>query len=112
MGESVEATLPAGPKYATVEDNPVEYKDKVQHFIPGHIHTKVEAWRALRPRMDVEVLAWIEQGYQVKSIVQTGHLLPTRLHLDYTQGRLAAAAAAVSLYQYKYWLLLRGCGSL
>ena len=44
----------------------MEYKDRVQCFIPGHIHTKVEAWRALRPRVDVEVLAWIEQGYQVK----------------------------------------------
>ena len=66
MEESVGKTLPAGPTYATVEDNPVEYKDRVQCFIPGHIHTKVEAWRALRPRVDVEVLAWIEQGYQVK----------------------------------------------
>ena len=48
---------------------------------------------------------------ELRAIVRTGHLLPTRLHLDYTQGRLAASAA-VSLYQYEYWLLLRGCGSL
>ena len=66
--------FPSGPRYATVDENPPKYRDKQQEFVPGHIHSKVEAWRSLRPQVDVEVMAWIEQGYEVKQHEAAMHL--------------------------------------
>lgn len=66
VGELSKKDLPAGPWYPTAEDNPDEYKGIVEKFIPGHIHDKVDEWRRLQPRVDEEVLAWVEQGYEVK----------------------------------------------
>ena len=58
-GALVGEELPSGPRYATVEDNPVEFRDKKQEWMPGGIHEQVDEWRRLKPRVDEEVLAWV-----------------------------------------------------
>ena len=58
--------VPAGPVYPTAEDNPPEFKGRKQTFIPGYIHEKVDEWRRLEPKVDEEVMAWVEQQYEVQ----------------------------------------------
>ena len=57
--------LQSGPKYTTPEDNPEEFRSKVQEFVPGKIHDCLDAWRRLRPAVDAEVLRWVQYGYEV-----------------------------------------------
>ena len=65
--ESAQRTgLEEEPEYTTAEQNPQEFKDRCDVFVPGGIHDKVEAWRAVRPKVDDEVLAWLEQHYEVQ----------------------------------------------
>ena len=57
--------LPSGPDYTTAEDNPPEFKARVQEFVPGGIHAKLDAWRSMEPAVDTEVLHWVQHGYRV-----------------------------------------------
>ena len=44
--------LPSGPDYTTAEDNPPKFKAKVQEFVLGGIHAKLDAWRSMELVVD------------------------------------------------------------
>ena len=58
--------ISSGPSYTEPCDNPAQFLGRKTPFVPGGVHSKLEAWRNMDPPPDREVLAWIEKGYEVK----------------------------------------------